>query len=223
MIQEVKKLAALLPPSCQQVLKKIYFPIKIRAGKFVSEEKEFQMLGRWVKHGDWVLDIGANVGTYTLRCSSLVGLKGRVFSFEPIQDTFELLTANASYARYKNITLFNVAASDKVDLASMDVPAAKDTGMSDFYRAQITKDGGKYSVLTLNTDALKFPHRIKLVKMDAEGHELQILKGMRNLIKRDKPIFIIEDDTEGVEEFLEKHGYSATRYPGSWNVVYTAN
>ena len=69
----VKNIINLLPAGLAFWLRSLYYGIQIRLGKFVSNEKEFTVLGRLVKKGDWVLDIGANVGHYTLSLSSLVG------------------------------------------------------------------------------------------------------------------------------------------------------
>ncbi len=221
MLTKLKRIAALLPQPVQQNLKKMYFPLKIRLGRFRSEEIEYTKLGHWAKPGDWVVDIGANVGTYTLKLSSLVGPEGRVISFEPIPDTFELLATNSKYARYENITLIQAAASDRTGLAGMDAPVASDTGLTDYYRASIQPDTSSNRILTLKLDALGLPDKISLVKMDAEGHERSVLEGMTDLIRRNHPTFIVEADTPGVDDFFEEQGYRARRFKESWNVIYT--
>ena len=66
-----------------------------------------------VQMGDLVLDVGANVGQYTLRLSELVGGEGGVIAFKPIVETAEILAAMARRARYRNITLFNIAVSER--------------------------------------------------------------------------------------------------------------
>src|SRR5689334_11447094 len=107
----LKRTAARLPNRWQQQLKRILFASQIRGGRFYTSEAEYALLSRLVSPGDWVLDIGANVGHYTVRFSELVHREGRVFAFEPVPETFELLAANTALAALNNITLINAAAS----------------------------------------------------------------------------------------------------------------
>lgn len=97
MTKLLKRLAAKLPLPIQQELKRFYFAWQIRRGRFYTDEKEFSLLNAFIAHGDWVLDIGANIGHYTRRLSDLVGPAGRVIAFEPIPQTFEVLAANAQH------------------------------------------------------------------------------------------------------------------------------
>src|SRR5215471_2881975 len=92
----LKSLAGRLPSKLQQELKRLYFARGLRKGTFESEEIEFRRLEEWVGAGDWVLDLGANVGYFTAKLSRLVGPGGRVLAFEPIRETFELLSANVA-------------------------------------------------------------------------------------------------------------------------------
>lgn len=89
----LKRVAAGLPPLWQQELKRIHFRREIRRHTFASTEPEFRLLDSMISAGDWVMDIGANVGHYTKRLSDLVGPRGRVIAVEPVPDTFALLAA----------------------------------------------------------------------------------------------------------------------------------
>jgi hypothetical protein len=106
MLQIMKKLASRLPERSLLALKRLHYARLIRRGTFCSDEPEYSMLEQIVSPGDWVIDVGANVGQYTLRLSELVKASGRVFAFEPIPQTFELLAANCLLAPYRNVTLF---------------------------------------------------------------------------------------------------------------------
>jgi len=112
-----RKILKKLPDGILISMKKIYYFFLIRAGKFVSSEKEFRILRSIIAEGAKVVDIGANVGRYTLLFSGLVGVKGRVLSFEPIPKTFNMLASNVRWSKSENITLVNAAVSD----ASMEV------------------------------------------------------------------------------------------------------
>src|SRR5262245_51422994 len=117
-----KKVAARFPVSVQHELRRHYYALQIKRGRFQTEEQEFRMLESMVSPGDWVIDVGANVGHYTAKLSRLVGASGRVIAFEPVPRTFELLTANARQFPHANVTLMNAALSDKPAAVCMDVP-----------------------------------------------------------------------------------------------------
>ena len=91
-------------------------------------------LARLVSSGDWVIDIGANVGAYAYRLSELVGSTGRVFAFEPVPETMSLLAANLLRSPHQNVTLLNMAASDSTAVVRMNMPEFS-SGLSNFYRA----------------------------------------------------------------------------------------
>jgi len=215
----LKTLAGRLPKRWQQNLKRFHFGRQIRLRRFSTWEPEYKLLSTFVSPGDWVVDVGANVGHYTVRLSELVGSQGRVVAFEPVPETFELLAANVAFLPTKNVTLINAAASDKVHLAGMTIPVS-DTGLDNNYLAQLTTTAPTLQVLCLPIDALALPHAVRLVKIDAEGHEMPILEGMSGLLRRDHPILIVEDNTVAVAEFLESLGYTAEKLPGSSNRIF---
>ncbi len=215
----LKKIASKLPGRYQQTLKRIYFGIQIRRGTFESDEKEYYMLDSWVSEGDWVLDIGANVGHYTCRLSEIVGANGRVIAIEPIPQTFELLAANISCLPNNNVTLLNVAASDTVQVLGMDIPKF-DTGLDNYYMARLTNKFGKIKVICEPIDCLRISNKIKMIKIDVEGHELSALHGMNTLLDRDHPLLIIEGHSDEVNSYLDGFGYTVERIPGSPNSIY---
>src|SRR5688572_25618258 len=117
----LKRIAARLPDRWQQELKRRYFRSEIRRGRFRTNEREYGLLSALVSPEDWVLDVGANIGHYTVRFSELVGKLGRVISFEPVPETFELLAANIALIT-PNVTLINAAASDSTRVIGMEIP-----------------------------------------------------------------------------------------------------
>ncbi|HEY6046625.1 MAG TPA: FkbM family methyltransferase, partial [Pyrinomonadaceae bacterium] len=75
---------------------------------------------------------------------------------------------------------------------------------------------------TLALDALDLPTAVRLVKIDAEGHELSVLKGMRQLLTRDKPALIVEVSGEAVHALLTEMGYTRETLANSPNHIYRA-
>ena len=77
----IKRIAAKLPIRWQQELKRKHFGRQIDKERFYTDEKEYVLLEHLVNVGDWVLDIGANVGHYTAKLSKITGNEGRVIAF----------------------------------------------------------------------------------------------------------------------------------------------
>jgi FkbM family methyltransferase len=213
----LKRIAALLPASWQHDLRRRHYQREIRLGRFFTDEKEYGLLDGLIGDGDWVLDIGANVGHYTMRMSELVGPTGRVIALEPVPDTFSLLAANARLFAHANVSLLNAAASDGLAIARMQIPRFTD-GRTNFYEARLSADPGGLAVVTLPVDALPLP-RITLAKIDVEGHELPALRGMQGLLKRDHPLLIVETSAQATTAFLDGLGYAVERLPGSSNLL----
>ena len=213
----LKRFAAQLPEGAQHELRRLFFRQQIRRNRFVTDEQEYKLLDRFIATGDWVLDIGANVGHYTLRMSELVGGNGRVIAFEPVPETFALLAANARLFPHRNVSLLNVAVSDHTDRVGMQIPHFS-KGLTNYYQARITSDDESLTILTLPVDSLSLP-TVKLVKVDVEGHELPVLRGMRLLIERDHPVLIVETASHETTNLIGSLGYRVERLPGSSNIL----
>jgi FkbM family methyltransferase len=216
----LRRLAALLPDNLQLELKRLKYAWQLRGGRFVSDEPEFAVLDRYVRPGDWVVDVGANIGHYTKRLSDLVGHTGRVLAFEPMPATFSILAANAQRFTHPNVTLFNVALSDRSGLVGMTVPTYSD-GLKNYYQAHVTCDDG-LRVMVCALDLIGLQNRIALIKIDAEGHEEAVLAGMSRLIERDMPTLIVETGKQPVIDGLRRTGYEVEALPGSPNVLFTS-
>ena len=214
------RLAARLPDRWQNRLKPLYYRRQIRRGTFRTEEPERDLLPQLLKTGDWVIDIGANVGYYTSQFSDLVGRSGRVIAFEPVPTTFALLTTNVQSFPTANVTVLNLAVSDKSTDVGVSIPRAS-TGARNYSMAHLsaTRDVD-FQVLTISLDSLALEHRIALVKMDTEGHEAYVLRGMQQLLRRCRPYLIIETWSESLVADLKSLGYVAERLPNSPNVIF---
>jgi len=214
----LKRLVSRLPPLWQQELKRLYYRRQIRHQTFETIEPEFRLLGSLISTGDWVIDIGANVGHYTKKFSELVGPQGRVIAVEPVPDTFALLAANVSLFQYRNVTLINLAASDQTTVVDMQIPRFE-TGLKNYYKATLTTGNSDLQVMTFALDSLTLPHCIKLIKVDAEGHDPVVLQGMERLLTRDHPTLIVETTSAAVVEHLARSGYNSEKLLGSSNTL----
>lgn len=210
-----KSLAKRTPAGVQDALKSLLNAYRVSRGRLVSTEPEFAKLGEWIKPGDTVIDVGANVGAYTLAMSRLVGPTGRVISFEPLLANFKLLTQNVAQARCQNVTLVNAAVSDRAATVRMVTPEFRGET-----RAHIGVAGE--AVLAVALDSWDLPP-VALIKIDVEGHELPGLLGARQMLARDRPHLIVEENNANdtsVREFLTGLGYAAQKFADSPNVVY---
>lgn len=219
MVEFAKRLVAFLPIRWQQEFKRRYYAYNIHKGKFHADEPEYQHLESFISEGDWVIDIGANIGHYTSKLSNLVGKNGRVFAVEPVPDTFEILSANVQLFPFKNVTLLNVAASEYPSIISIEIPYFR-SGLKNYYMASLTNNKTGLDVFCIPIDSLPIYNAISIVKIDTEGHELQVLHGMKKLLLRDKPILIIETNSPHVFEFLKEIGYTKNKFSGSPNYFF---
>lgn len=178
-----------------------------------EEEPEMKIIRELVQPESVVLDVGANFGCYTKFLSSLVGQNGRVHSFEPIPEVFGYLKSNINSERISNVELHNCALSDKSGKAQFSIPKFKHTG-ENFYEGHLTEGNGDLSVEVNTIDELGISGNISFIKCDVEGAELKVLKGAVNLIKKSKPIWMLEinsdltsDGAQQIINFMHESGY----------------
>lgn len=144
-----------------------------------------------VRAGETVLDIGANIGFYTLALAQCVGATGRVIAFEPGPLSFGLLTANTMINNYRNVTLVNKAVGAKPGRAFYYSDATAESGSAigsidleyDHPRTRIELD-----VITLDDYFGNTAPSIDYIKMDIEGSEYAALHGMQRLLTANRDI-----------------------------------
>lgn len=217
-MKALKRVAAQLPERWQLELRRYRLRRQVRSGRFGTEEPEFHLLDSLIGPGDWVIDIGANVGHYTCAMSQLVGEAGRVFALEPVPATFDLLASNVATCRFRNVTLLNVAASDRCGQAAMKIPVAR-SGLRNYYEARLSREAGGVQVFRLAVDQLAISGAVRLVKIDVEGHEGDALRGMWSLLERDRPALIVENSSGALVPLLQELGYTAEWLPDSPNIL----
>lgn len=141
-----------------------------------------------LKAGDVFLDLGANLGYFSLLASTLVGESGKVIAFEPNAQNLQLLYSSIIENQFKNIKVYPVAASDSPQIlkltsfGSNGYLEAASAGNSNFQFVQ--------SVVA--DDLLGAEARLDVVKMDIEGYETLALRGMDKTISRHKPVIFTE-------------------------------
>jgi FkbM family methyltransferase len=164
-----------------------------------------------LKGGDAV-DVGANIGLYTMMLSRVLGERGKVVSIEPDPNYFQVLRRNIDLNNGYNVASLNVAAwSHYEDLMLTRYPSGSsslDTSVSPW------KTGSALTVKGRPLDDILDELEINpvLVKMDVEGAEYQVLLGMRRILQSVRPWIIFEAITphalEECSELLRESNYA---------------
>jgi len=140
-----------------------------------------------IEPGMICLDIGANMGYYTLLLAKLIGDKGKVFAFEPM-NSFERLKTNVSLNNFNNIILEKKAVSD-VSKSNENV------NFKSHYRVNSEDIKKKEIVDCVSIDDYIFINninKIDFIKIDVDGFESKVIYGAKETIKKFKPIIFIE-------------------------------
>jgi len=144
------------------------------------EKSKAKIFYKFIKEGDIVVDIGANIGYYTLIFSRIVGL-GKVYAFEPETANFDLLNKNISENKLDNILPYKLALSNKSGVGALKFGEHTHGG------GTILEDGrnfGEEAVDVATLDEFFAGKRVDFIKMDVEGGEFNILKGGEETLKK---------------------------------------
>jgi len=166
---------------------------------FGENEKEKRLFDKIVKPGFIVFDIGANIGSTSLRFASLVGEHGKVYCFEPITKTYNRLVENILINDFKNIILYKYALSDSNYEREMFYSYVSDR--NSFAPDQINYGSEKVECIMLDTFITKNNiGNINFIKIDVEGAELFVLKGGINALLKNSPIIYLEIFNKKIKE-----------------------
>ena len=139
---------------------------------------ETRLLRRHITPGMTVLDLGANIGFYTVFLSRLVGEHGRVFAFEPEPSLFACLERNCLVNAAGNVRLHRAAVGAESGTATISRSAVN----SGDTRVWGTGHGDAASVRVVTVDEALGDVRPDFIKMDVQGYELKALRGMTRIL-----------------------------------------
>ena len=188
-------------------------------------DEELLFLDKIVDKDSESVDVGVYRGVYTFQ---LAKISKHVHSFEPNPLIFPYLNKNLQKL-IENLTLYNVALSDKNGESELRIPIrnkyANKNNYEEMYesgRATIHKNNiinseyNSFKVRTVKLDDVLINNPIGFVKIDAEGHEKAILVGAKEIIKSRKPNLLVEieerytnEKTESIIEFINNLGYKS--------------
>lgn len=176
-----------------------------RNGQFEAETVAF--LTEQLKEGMHFIDIGANIGQYTLLASSIVGQTGKVYSVEAVPDIYTLLNKNISSNNLRNVISYNVALSNLEGFTSFHLGHYGNSGAGSL-KPTINTGGREIKVKTSTLDNLFYDlNKIDVMKIDVEGAELLVLSGGKKLLGKFKPMLILEFSDE---TFTGEYGISTS-------------
>jgi FkbM family methyltransferase len=150
--------------------------------------------------GGTLLDVGANIGLYTVACARTAGDRGRVIALEPGPRTFTKLTETCARLGLSNVTALRVAASRTNGTALF----TSDHGSRDVHQhladARSDEDGNRIEVATKRLDDICGPDAdgVTLVKLDVEGHEVEALEGAERILANGRARLIVEINPAGL-------------------------
>jgi len=152
-----------------------------------------------------IIDIGANIGYYSILASRLIGSEKRVFSFEPQVSMVSKLRRNIELNALRNVKVFPFALSDAPGTVTFHVPPEGTEALGSMHA------NGRFEVVkTVEVETQRLDDvmsnlgnpKIGLIKMDAEGAELPILRGATQLLSSpDKPVLIFEANEKNCKPF----------------------
>ncbi len=176
--------------------------------------------------GDVCLDIGAHIGYYSLLASALVGPGGHVYAFEPSPSNFRALRQNVERNALANVTAVNAALGAAHDRAVLYEGPGTNTGRATLRPSLVddltTRTRADVDVITIDEAVPQSEQeRVRLVKIDVEGSEVDVLRGLEPVFARDRPLTVLleftagwSDDTDAagwIDAFCKRHGFECYR------------
>lgn len=186
-------------------------------------------ISRRLKPGDLFIDIGANVGYYSLLAAHLVGAEGRVIAIEPSPSIRAKLQNNIDLNSYRNIDVLGYAISSERGKIPFYMGPPESIGMSSMLQRDELTYEGEVECCPLGdlVDAETW-QRAHIVKIDVEGAELEVVKSLLPLLPRAHPdleIYVeispqwMEDGGDGAESLMSllgKQGFNAYSLPNDY-------
>lgn len=173
------------------------------------EQDELSFLKKVIRPGDTFLDIGANIGLFSLMASPLVASQGKVISFEPSSNTHQRLMENIALNKFTNVETHQIALSNQDATAELNITG----GGFDAWNSLATPSEGKVvnteEVKTMKLDSFvqNYPEvdKIAFIKLDVEGWEIPVIEGGKMFLGGKQAPHLLVEFTE---ENAQNAGYS---------------
>jgi FkbM family methyltransferase len=215
---------------------RIYLNLKMHRGMLsralgMYEPAKMEAVLKLLKPGSTFIDIGANIGDFSLLAASVTGSAGRVLAFEPEATNCCLIKRNIELNEYKNIEVFQLALSDSNGEASLYLGDRCD--YHSLLKDQPERKAGVIAVKTRTLDSFleEFGQdRVDMIKVDVEGAELKVLRGAREMLRRNPNVVILLElhprmgvNPAEVCDFLRQLGLSLFQMSSQFNTPARVN
>jgi FkbM family methyltransferase len=167
------------------------------------EQTELALVSAFLKPGMNVVDVGANIGLYSILAAKRLGPGGNVWAFEPSPESFVRLKKNLLLNGCRDVQPYRVALSDRADTV---MHLKSDRGFGDAYRYLVATTGGggaqgesleEVPVTTLDRWAeVNGVGHIDFLKVDIEGGELRMLRGTKDVLRTNPGIVVFFESEE---------------------------
>jgi FkbM family methyltransferase len=202
----------------QPSLNSIVTSVLLGEGDWFESEMEFWR--GWLKPGMTVIDVGANAGVYTFSAATRVGSGGKVIAIEPFPACVSYLKETCRVNEFDWVKVYGAAASDRAGQIRLSVCGASE--LNEVIAEDVAVEPGQaVEVACLTLDSLIDTEQLTAVdflKLDAEGHEINVLRGAQRLLAEFSPVILYENiaGAQGsnveVAQFLIEHGYQLNVY-----------
>jgi FkbM family methyltransferase len=160
------------------------------------ERAETELIASYLKPGMRVIDVGANVGLYSILASSIIGGSGAVWAFEPSGESYRRLLRNLELNGCSQVHPFQIALSSEADKV---LRLKSDSGYGDAYRylapagqSEGSVAGEEVRATTLDECAKEHGIRdVDLIKIDVEGGEHGVLRGASEVLSNNREVTIV--------------------------------
>jgi len=187
-----------------------YIGQRIALGKY--EVYETKLLMSQIGKNDVVVDVGANIGYYTLLMARRAK---KVFAIEPDKEIFGILKKNVEENNLKNVVLINAAAGAKKEKIKY-YKNEENYGDGRVVESKNGKFMGFVSCLRLD-EILRNEQKISLIKVDTQGYEPAVIAGAEKTIKKDSPILFLEY-TPGEYKDKKMIDFLTKNYKNIWSI-----
>ena len=157
----------------------------------VSEPVDTAFVGRVVRPGDTVVDVGANIGYYTCFMARWVGPAGRVVAFEPAPDLIGILRDNVVHNGYANVQVENRAVTETTGPLTLYMEDGRPEDNRIFSDGEGERTAQPVQGVRLDDVPVLKEHPPTFIKMDIQGAEILALRGMRRVLKESPEVCVL--------------------------------